>query len=48
MVSAALVAQREVEETESDQNPAGLDEDKGREEHDRRSNPKDMERNKVV
>ena len=47
VVSAALVAQREVEETESEQSPIGLDEDQDREEHGSRGNPKDTARKKV-
>ena len=48
MFSAALVAQREVEETESEQNLAGPDEDQDKEEHSSRGNPKDVARKKVV
>ena len=48
MVSAALMAQQELEETESEQGPAGPDEDQDREEHDSRGNPKDTTRNKMV
>lgn len=48
VVSAALVAQREVEEKESEKILAGPDEDRDREEHESRGNPKDAVRKIVV
>ena len=48
VVSAALVAQQEVEETENEQSPVGPDEDQDTEEHGSRCNPKDTARKKVV
>ena len=48
VVNAALVAQWEVEEAESEQDPAESDKDQDREEHGSRGNPKDAARKKVV
>ena len=48
VVSVALVAQREVEETESEQGPAEANKDQDRSEYSNESNPKDTSRKKVV
>ena len=48
VVSAALVAEWEVGETESEQSPTRPDEDQDKEESDIRCNPKDAARKKVV
>ena len=48
MVGAALVAQREVDEAESEQGPAESEKDQDNNEHDNESNPKDTARKKVV
>ena len=48
VVSAALVAQREVDEAESEQRPGGSEKDQDSSEHDNDSNPKDATRKKVV
>ena len=48
MVSAALVAQREVDEKESERRPAGLDKDQSNSKHGNNDNPKDATRKKVV
>lgn len=40
VVSAALVAQQEVEEADSEQNPVGSDEDQDREEHGSNATPR--------
>ena len=48
MVSAALVAQREVDEAESEQRPAEWEKDQDSSEHDSEGNPKDAARKKVV
>ena len=48
VVSAALVAQREVDEIESEQRPTELGKDQDSSEDDNEGNPKDMTRNKVV
>ena len=48
VVSAALVAQREVEEAESGQITTESETDQDRSEHDKESNPKDAVRKKVV
>ena len=44
MVSAALVAHREVEEAESEQGPTDPDKDQDRREHDSEGDPKDTEK----
>ena len=48
VVSAALVAQQEVDEKESGQRPAGPEKDQSISEHDNNDNPKDAARKKVV
>ena len=48
VVSAALVAHREVDEAESEQRPAKSEKDQDNNEHDNKSNPKDAARKKVV
>ena len=48
VVGAAFVAQREVDEAESEQGPADPDKDQDRNEHDSEGNPKDTPRKKVV
>ena len=48
MVSAALVAQQEVDEAESGQITAESDKDQNSNEHDNKSNAKDAARKKVV
>ena len=48
VVSATLVAQREVDEAENEQRPAELEKDQDNNEHDNESNPKDATRRKVV
>ena len=48
VVSAALVAQREVDEAESEQGPAEPEKDRDRNEHDCESSPEDTARKKVV
>ena len=48
VVGAALVAQQEVDETESEQRPAESEKDQENNEHDNESNPKDAARKKVV
>ena len=48
VLSAALVAQREVEEAESEQGPAVPNKDQGINEHDSKRNPRDTAKNKVV
>ena len=48
MVSAALVAQREVEEAKRGQITAELEKDQDNNEHGNESNPKDAARKKVV
>jgi hypothetical protein len=48
VVSAALVAQREVDEAESEQRPAESEKDQDSNEHGNESNPKDAARKKVV
>ena len=48
MVSAALVAQREVDEAESEQMPVESEKDQDSCEHGSESNPKDAARKKVV
>ena len=48
VVSVALVAQREVDEAESEQGPIEPDKDQDKNEHDSESNPKDTTRKKVV
>ena len=48
VVSAALVAQREVHEAESEQRPTESEKDQDSSEHDNDSNPKDATRKKVV
>ena len=48
VVSAALVAQWEVDEAESEQGPAEPERDEGSNEHGSESNPKDTTRKKVV
>ena len=47
-VRAALVAQREVDEAESEQRPVESEKDQDNNEHGNESNPKDEERKKVV
>ena len=46
MVSAALVAQREVDEKESEQRPTGPDKDRNSSKHNNDDNPKDVARKK--
>ena len=48
MVSAALGAQREVHEAESEQGPAESEKDQDSNEHGDERNPKDATRKKVV
>ena len=48
MVSAALAAQREVDEAESEQRPTESEKDQDSSEHDNENNPRDMTRKKVV
>ena len=48
VVSAALVAQREVDEAESEQRPAESEKDQDINEHDNESDPKDVARKKVM
>jgi hypothetical protein len=48
VVSAALVAQREVDEAENEQRPAESEKDQDSNEHGNESNPKDAARKKVV
>ena len=48
VVSAALVAQQEVDEADSEQKIAESDKDQDSNEHDNESNPKDAARKKVV
>ena len=48
VVSAALVAHREVDEAESEQRPAESEKDHNSDEHVNESNPKDAARKKVV
>ena len=48
VVSAALVAQREVDEAKSEQRPAESEKDQDSNEHGNESNPKDVARKKVV
>ena len=48
VVSAALVAQREVDEAESEQKTTESDKDQDSNEHDNENNPKDVASKKVV
>ena len=48
VVSVALVAQQEVDEAESEPGPAEREKDRGSNEHNSESNPKDTTRKKVM